>query len=256
MERNDRSKHRPKFNMRFVHHRRRTVLLVLLGIVLLLIGGFYGLKAYQQGESKALAPYPVRGCVVDQADGAIDFQALSKKVSFVYLNATTGATYFDDNFNTNYDRLRATNLKVGFIHNFSFEKGAQPQSKYIVHKVRSDSGQLPIAIRVSYYGDDDEKHVDWKKQGPVLADLVRLLANDYGRQVIIKTTPEIKKAIESKYIKQSHFWLEDSQLKKRGKRIEYVEFDTKNTFKNDGTKVNLPVSYFNGSKEQWEYQNP
>lgn len=255
MERNGRTKHHPKFNMQFVHHRRRTVFFVLLAVILLAVGGFYAFRAYQKDETKALSQYPVRGAIIDQADGAIDFQALSKNIDFVYLNATTGATYFDDNFNTNYDRLRATNLKVGFIHNFSFEKNAQAQLTFIARKVRSNSGQLPIAIRVSYYGDDDAQKVNWKKQGPILADLVRALANYYGRQVIIKTTPEIQKLIDPKYIKQSHFWLENSEVKKRNQRVEYVEFDTKNTFKNDGTKVNLPVSYFNGTKKQWDDQN-
>ena len=108
-----------------------------------------------------------------------------------------------------------------------------------------------MAIQVNYYGDEDEDNVNWKKEGPELVDLVKLLANYYGQDVVIKTTPAIQKKIDQIYIKQSKFWIEDTKIKKRNQRIQYVEYDADQKLKNDRDTIELPVSYFNGSQKNW-----
>ncbi|MGY4789725.1 GH25 family lysozyme [Pediococcus pentosaceus] len=255
MERKRHAKYRPKFNMRFVHHRRRIILGAFLLVVLLAVAGVWVVKNQQRGVRLALAPYPIHGCVIDQENGIIDFNSLQKQhISFMYLNATTGATYFDDSFNTNYSRIQSTDLKVGIVHNFSFQKRPKAQLRFISQKVKSNTGQLPVVIRVSYYGDYNAKRVDWKKAGPDLADLVKLLANYYGQAVVIKTTPAIKRQLDPTYIKQSKFWLEEPQIKKHNRRVQFVEYDAEQKFKNDHSDLELPVSYFNGSQKTWNEQ--
>jgi lysozyme len=248
--------HAKHLNQKTVKHRRWIMTLVIFGIMMVGMAGFWAVKAYNQGQTAALAPYPVRGCVIDQDAGMIDFQTLAKQdVNFVYLNGTTGATYFDDSFNTNYNRIQSTNIQVGVIHNFSFQKSAKAQLKFIARKIKSNTGQLPIAIRVNYYGELTADKVNWKKQGPILAELVRLVANYYGQSVVIKTTPAIQKQLNHRYIKQSPFWIEEQAIKKRTKqRVDFVEYDRDRAFNSGRSKVELPASYFNGTVEKWNQQ--
>lgn len=253
MKQNLRAAQRPRFAKAAVKRQRRLILSIVVALALIIAGGWAIFLHVQQQEQRVLSPYSIRGCVIDQEDGIVNFQDLTKqKVKFVYLNATTGATYFDDSFNTNYDRLRATNLKVGVVHNFSFEKSAVKQLRFISRKVKSNTGQLPVVIRVSYYGDDTAEKVDWKKQGLILADLVRQLANYYGQPVVIKTTPEIRRQLYPKYVKQSRFWLEAEKAQKANQLVEFVEYDGQQTFKTDHRKIELPVSYFNGDRREWQ----
>lgn len=253
MKQNLRAAQRPRFAKAAIKRQRRLILSIVVALALLIAGGWGIFRHVQQQEQQTLSPYSIRGCVIDQEDGIVNFQDLAKqKVKFVYLNATTGATYFDDSFNTNYDRLRATNLKVGVVHNFSFERSAVKQLQYISRKVKSNTGQLPVVIRVSYYGEDTAEKVDWKKQGPILADLVRRLANYYGQPVVIKTTPEIRQRLYPKYVKQSRFWLEAEKVQKADRHVEFVEYDDQRTLKTDRREIELPVSYFNGGRQEWQ----
>lgn len=67
-------------------------------------------------------------------------------VSFVYLEATQGASFVDDNFAMNMSRTGS--LKVGTYHSTSASTARQKSKP----KTSLDAGESSIGIYVTYYG--------------------------------------------------------------------------------------------------------
>ena len=253
MPRTDRLAHKPKFNQKALRRRRLHFFTGLFVVFFLISSTFFIVQRNQQAQQIQLEKYPIQGVILNQADGFVDFQSLAQqnKLSFCYLNATSGATYFDDNFNVNVNRIEATDLKVGVIHYFSFDSSANAQFQYFKQKVKDNVGELPIAIYVQYY-ENDKRDVDWEKQGPKLAQLTVKLANYYNQPVIIKTTPKIYQILNQHYIKKSHFWLDKAPKSHQKQNIDFVQYDDKHRFKNGRNYISLPVSYYAHSKKQYQ----
>ena len=83
-------------------------------VLLVIIGSVWGGLAWLRWRSDAVASgFDVRGVAVSQNDGYLDFAALQNDgLKFVYLHATQGASYTDDNFASNYERIVGTSLGV------------------------------------------------------------------------------------------------------------------------------------------------
>lgn len=108
------------------------------------------------------------------------------------MKATQGASYLDDDFVTDYQRLDGGHsLRVGVYHYFSFDSTPQAQAQHFIAKVGNDIGSLPIGLYVTYYG----QYVDDPPADSVVAstvgELVRLLEAHYGRQVVVMGTPAL-----------------------------------------------------------------
>ncbi|ANZ69004.1 GH25 family lysozyme [Pediococcus claussenii] len=251
MNSKNRSQSRPKFNQGILWRKRIVVILAVILVGTILVGGIMKYASFQKEEEARLNNYSTHGVTLNQDDGTVDFQQLQQKnVDFVYLTATTGATYLDDSFNGNYQRIQGVNVPVGVIHSFGFQKDAQKQFDFFKSKLKNNIGTLPIAINIEYYGDFNANNVRWQKQGPQVVKLIRLLANYYGQAVIIKTTPDIYKKLYKKYVRQTPFWIVTTHVGKAVKNIKLVQFDDRR-YENDGEQLTLPESYFSGNKEMW-----
>ena len=129
-------------------HQRR---LFLLAVLIIALGALF-VWWHQRNPRPDPQTYPVLGVRLDQTDGVQDFDSLrSSKVSFVYLKATEGSSYFDDNFNTNFNQAAGSRLSIGIYHVFSFETTPQAQAAQFTRQVGQNIGDLPIGIYLSYY---------------------------------------------------------------------------------------------------------
>lgn len=252
MDSNKRSGKKPRFNLKILRRKRLVSLFIMLAIVLI---GYSSYLIYQQNQNqqtRILNDYPVHGVTINQNNGTIDFQQLQdQKISYIYLNATSGATYFDDSFNGNYNRAQGSNLVVGAIHTYSFSSSAQKQFDFFHKKVDSNNGTLPICIDVNYYGKYKSNSISWKKQGTEIKKLMRLLANTYTSKVVIRTSPKIYKVLEGKYIKESHFWITDKVDDLKKNNVDFVDFNNDQSLKIDGSEIQLNESFYNGSRKDW-----
>ena len=142
---------RPIYSDTFKRRRRRYGLIVGVILVLgLLAGGGFWLT--HRTTRPSAQKYPVMGVRLDQSDGFQDFASLhSHGVDFAYLKATEGASYFDDDFVSNYHRASGSNVALGVYHFFSFASSPEAQADYFIKQVADRSGQLPIAVQVSAY---------------------------------------------------------------------------------------------------------
>ncbi|RXT58165.1 GH25 family lysozyme [Lacticaseibacillus chiayiensis] len=150
------------------------------------------------------ATYPILGVRLDQTDGVQDFYRLrSSKVSFVYLKATEGSSYFDDNFNTNFDQAAGSRLSIGVYHVFSFETTPQAQALQFERKVESNIGDLPIGIFLSYYSEQ-KPSAAWLTQH--LNAFIMAIQQRYHRSVLLMGSPDILAKVKT-VVPQAPRWI-------------------------------------------------
>ncbi|WP_237756443.1 GH25 family lysozyme [Lactiplantibacillus herbarum] len=190
---------------RWARWRQRAVWLLVL---LILMGSIWGGLIWVRWRSMAATRgFNVRGVAVSQNDGYLDFAALQNDgLKFVYLHATQGASYTDDNFASNYQRVLGTSLGVGVVQTFSFSTSAEDQAAYFEKTVGDNVGNLPIAIQVQYYGDYTAKTVAVKQNQAKLRTLVNQLSQDYGRSCVVWSTPAVAQQLVTPVLKKTALW--------------------------------------------------
>src|SRR5699024_11404630 len=76
-----------------------------------------------------------------------DLQKLqSNGVAFIYLKATQGRSYFDENYLSYRDQILGTNLAFGSEISYSNESTPMQQYRYFFKQVGQNTGSLPILI--------------------------------------------------------------------------------------------------------------
>ena len=66
--------------------------------------------------------YPVRGIDVSSHNGMMNLDAAAKDgVEFIFIKASEGATFRDENFRLNYSKARHAGMKTGAYHFFRFD---------------------------------------------------------------------------------------------------------------------------------------
>ncbi len=141
---------RPIYQDTFVRRRRW----LIAGVVICVLAVIIALIAWWQLRNPRpnTKTYPVLGVRISQTDGTQDYTKLQKVgVQFVYLKATEGASYFDDNFATNYSQAQGSDMRVGVYHYFSFTSTPTRQAAAFFKNVGNDIGDLPIGVEVSAY---------------------------------------------------------------------------------------------------------
>lgn len=129
-------------------HHRFTLPLILTFLVLALAGILVGFLNYQRqttlppnSDSSAI------GVELDQNMAEIDLHQLqTNNISFVYLRATQGRSYFDDKYLLYREQLLGTKLAYGTIVRVSDESTAKQQFAFFEKKVGKETGSLPILL--------------------------------------------------------------------------------------------------------------
>ena len=230
--------------------RRLTWLLVLI----VLIGSGWGIFAWiQWRHAQVVAGFNVRGVAVSQNDGYLDFAALQNDgLKFVYLHATQGASYSDDDLATNFQRILGTSLGVGVVHVLSCSTSADAQAAYFEKTVGSNIGNLPIAIQVQYYGNYTADTVTTKKTRTKLRALVLKLTNHYDRQCVVWSTPAVAKKLVTPVIKQTPLWYDTTQTRHRSKRVLFMHYSDRAVYRQNGTRQEFTGIIYNGTNRAFD----
>lgn len=218
-------------------------------IIIVVMGGWFG---YQHYRDQQLSKFPVRGVSLSQANGFVDFQQLKHQgYQFAYLRATSGATYADDQFQSNYDRSQGSDLEIGVYHVYSYTTSPSAQLKNFDQTVDQRKGQLPIAVQVTTYGNYDAGYL--KQPGPQqkLQQFISLLRQKYGKQVIIWCTPTVWRAIAQSPLESYDAWLQTDNVSHQDNQVTFIEYDQKATVKLNGQSQTVGGSVYNGSQHQW-----
>lgn len=222
-------------------------------ILVLLLGSIWGGLMWLRWRSASVVEgFNIRGVAVSQNDGYLDFAALQNDgLKFVYMHATQGASYTDDNFSSNYERIIGTSLGVGVVHTFSFSSSASAQAAYFEKTVGDSIGNLPIAIQVNYYGNYTDKTIAVRQARQKLRALVTKLTQDYDRKCVIWSTPELMKQVVKPAIKQSPLWLDTTNTHHRSKRVLFMHYSDRAVYQQNGTRQEFSGLIFNGDLSQY-----
>ncbi|KRM60214.1 hypothetical protein C5L31_001445 [Secundilactobacillus malefermentans] len=229
--------------------RRRTRILTVLILLIILIGGFW---LFQKHQNKQLSHYPVKGVTLSQDDGYIDFHQLAQKgVKFTYLRASSGASFIDDQFSNSFSQFQGTDLKIGVYHMFSFSSSASAQYVNFRRAIGKSDGVLPIALQVSYYGSYSENSINQSAQQVKLKKLANLISTHYQRSVVIWTTDSIWHTWVKASVPKAAFWMADGKLKRTNDRMPFIEYNPKGKMTLSGSEQQVSQSVFTGNQKQW-----
>lgn len=118
--------------------------LLVLAIAFLLIG-FFNFR--RQTTLPADANSSAIGIELNQDVDYVDLHKLQANgVSFVYLKATQGRSYFDENYLSYRDQILGTKLAFGSEIYYSNESTPLEHYRYFSQQVGSNTGSLPILI--------------------------------------------------------------------------------------------------------------
>ncbi len=245
--------YQPIYDDTFRHpHRRRRRWLIVLLVLVILGSGVFGWNQWQQYQREQLATYPIRGVTLNQDSGYVDFQQLSQKSAFVYLQATSGATYTDDDFSDNYSRCQGANIQVGVAHTFSFTSSASQQYAHFKDTVGQDTGTLPIRVSVNYYDQYNNNNASMASQGQKLKKLVNLFSSGYQQGVIIFANQTVMTQFVDPVLSSQAKWSAGGKLKSHGREVKFIEYNADGSLSQSNQSQPVSRSVFNGSKQDWK----
>lgn len=233
-------------------HRRYWVtrFLIILAVTLL----FFSVWLFWQHEKQVrLSRFPIHGVALNQQAGFVDFQQLANQhVAFVYLKATTGASYTDDQFQSGYDRAEGTRLKLGVDHFFSFSTTPTAQLDHFKKAVGPRLGDLPIAVQVDFYGDYTAQLVSKRHLGRRLLVFLNKLRLTTGHPVIVWCSQKVWQAVKVRGLGAYGRWVTDSNPGQISRRIRFIEYNPDGKMTINGQAQTVSLSVFNGTKVQWK----
>ncbi|WP_461213453.1 GH25 family lysozyme [Lacticaseibacillus sp. GG6-2] len=198
--------------------RRRWVLTgaVVVVVIALISGGWWWLHRNPRPSAQR---YPVMGVRVDQTLGVIDADSLQKGgANFIYLKATQGASFVDDNFASNYSKTAG--LKVGVYHYFSFDSTPQAQATNFIDHVQTNIGSLPVGIYLTNYGTYANNPP--KDAAQRVQIFVTLLQRQYGCAVVLMGKPSVLASVKQA-TPTSPRWVISDKRPKSGQFWEYAD---------------------------------
>lgn len=233
-----------------VSHYHKLMIICGLGLLFCVIGLliFMHIEKQKQHQQTVITEYPVRGLQINQDDAYVDFTQETKSgMKYAYLRATQGASFTDDNFNDNYSRSIGSGLKIGVYHQFGFGSSVKGQEKNFVESVGNNIGDLPIEIRITYYGNYNSQNVKSEKLFNDVNEMTAFLYRKYHRPVLLKTNKQNYEIL--KKIPHAQFAITGNKHLKNSK---FVGLSNDNQIYDDGKISEYEMSAFNGNKVKWE----
>ena len=93
--------------------------------------------------------YPVRGPVITEKEGKVDWQRFSKQnIEMCYIRATKSTAYEDKNFQKNMKGSAKTSLPTGMLHEYDPSMGGKEQAEHFIEVCGDMDGRLRPAVEV------------------------------------------------------------------------------------------------------------
>ncbi|MEG2750009.1 MAG: GH25 family lysozyme, partial [Acinetobacter sp.] len=117
---------------------------LLCGVISISLAIFYH-------NSASAETYPIKGFDVSHHQGVIDWKKISpQQYQFVYLKATEGGDYQDDQFQNYWMEARERGMHVGAYHFYRLCRDGKIQAQNFIETVPNKSNALPPVIDLEY----------------------------------------------------------------------------------------------------------
>ena len=224
---------------RFRHKFTLPAILILL--VLAISGIFIGFFNFQKQTTLPQDSNPSAiGVELNQSLDYVDLHKLQDNgVSFVYLKATQGRSYFDDHFLSYRDQMLGTKMAFGCIVNYSNESTAIQHFRYFNKKVGENTGSLPILL-VPTSSQLTQKYLRSMSKFTKMMQLE-------GKQVMVEIKYKYYKAFPTKTLFMATSPKSPNKLK-----YSFWQYTSDGRVKNvDGLKDGVTMFTYNGTVQQY-----
>ena len=203
------------------------------------------------------APYPVKGVDVSSYQGVIDWKTLSAQdISFVFIKATEGSTFVDNNFAYNYSEARKTGLRVGAYHFFSYDSEGRTQADNFIQTVERFEGMLPPVIDLEFYGDKRQNpplQADVRRELDVFIDKV---TEYYGMKPIIYATEKSYSLYLDGAYEDYDIWIRNVYIPpglSNGRNWTFWQYTDKGYLEGyQGVEKYIDINVFCGTREEFQ----
>lgn len=177
--------------------------LVIVIALVILVFDYFGIIWH---NAPFAARYQIKGLDVSHHQFNIDWQkvAATKKYSFVFIKATEGHDFFDDDFSKNWTEARGNGFLVGAYHFFSMRSSGQEQAEYFISTVPYEPDSLPPVIDIEIATNKDAEAVRKELQA-----LITALQNHYHKKPILYVTNDTYEAYIKGHFFDHKIWIRD-----------------------------------------------
>lgn len=130
--------------------------LLFLGVsAVLVLTSFYTYHNYMNSAPYVdFERYPIRGIDVSRHNGMMNLDAAAADgIEFIFLKASEGESFRDENFHINYEKAGHAGLKRGAYHFFRFDKDGITQGQNFLNAIEKKKLELGVVIDVEEFGN-------------------------------------------------------------------------------------------------------
>lgn len=207
------------------------------------VGQFYESPPYVSEER-----YPIRGIDVSAHNDMMNLDAAhAAGMEFIFIKASEGVTFHDENFRINYDKAYHAGMKIGAYHFFRFDKDGVDQGINFLKAIGNRELDLGVAIDVEKAGNPANV--------PTALIIKRLEAMiDYlqlsGYSVMIYTNREGYQDFLTGSLKGIPLWICSFQSTPIAADWIFWQYDHHG--KVSGIKGDVDLNAFCGDRREWE----
>ncbi len=144
--------------------------------------------------------YSIRGIDVSHHQGNIDwYKVNNNNLKFVFIKATEGDDFIDENFLDNWNNTKKVGLIRGAYHFYSLRFPGKEQADNFIKIVPNEDNTLPPVIDLEFGGNSKVRPLkeNFKKE---LFDFIYIIENHFNKNPILYTTYNFYNL----YIKDDH----------------------------------------------------
>jgi lysozyme len=191
--------------------------------------------------------FEVKGLDVSHHQNDIDWKkvANTKKYTFVFIKATEGHDFIDDEFADNWKEAKEQGFLVGAYHFFSTRSSGAEQAQYFISTVPREDNSLPpvIDVEISTAKDKEKVHQE-------LSALAQKLEEHYRKKPIFYVTyATYESFIKGKFDTYS-IWIRD--IWKKPASDHWALWQYSNRGRVPGITTYVDQNVFRGSREELE----
>lgn len=191
--------------------RKLYITVLILGIVVILINiAFLYFRGQIWFNEPRKRDYPVRGAVIDSDLGDVDWEIMSTQtISFVYIRATKGTGYVDEQYSKNRKGANKTKLLSGYYHEFDFSRDGKKQAENFIDSLGSLDGKLRPMVKLTRYGVYKLHMKDSEKVRDELEAFLGRIEEEYGRRCVIMCDKDCYEEYVEPYFDKYTLWMID-----------------------------------------------
>jgi lysozyme len=152
--------------------------------------------------------YPIQGIDVSMHQKEINWQQLAQtgQVDFVFMKATEGASFKDQQFSQNWQGAKRQGLVRGAYHFFTFCKPGKDQAQNFIATVPVETNTLPPVIDLEFSGNCNKTPTQTELDQE-LKDYIQIITKTYQQAPILYTTTDFYDAYLQNKFTQYPLWI-------------------------------------------------